>query len=125
MDSKLLAIVSMLASASIFAGTLGSVGCIINAEPEITGGVGTGSVSSSVGTESYCTGSPCVLSWKGYSWAVSDGSHAGGGTAQSIVTNKKNFYVDTQTGYLHTRISKNGGTTWNTAEAFATTNTGF
>src|SRR4051794_40842088 len=92
-------------------------------EPSTGGDPGT--VSSAVGTETYCTGSPCVLSWKGYSWAVSNGTHAGGGTAQSIVTNKNNFYVDTSTGFLHTRISKNGGTVWNTGEAFAATNTGF
>ena len=122
-----------LAWVGAFAGALGGAGCGSGDPPGATPHDAVGSGEDAVsptqdavtGSEVYCTGSPCRLSWKGVQWNVSSGSHAGGGTAQSIVTSDRNFYVDSATGYLHTRISKNGGAQWNTAEAFATTNTGF
>ncbi len=58
------------------------------------------------------------LSWKGYTWSVTDGGMAGVANGSA-----DNVSVD-GAGYLHLKIQKNGNT-WTAAELFTTTKLGF
>ena len=65
-----------------------------------------------------------TITWKGQVWDVTGAEPIGAPSSGQINGNASNVFVDAN-GYLHVRISKNGGSTFTGAQLFTQKNLGF